>query len=105
MLGLADVRSYLLCERTQDHQMYTIVCNSERTWDYRTYALVLSANVRGGITGHTLTDSMPYSVNSTVDVCSKVSDVCYFLDSPLVNTCTYKTTFGPLGNSIRCTPL
>ena len=51
-----------------------------KKYHINTYAHVFSADVHGGTTGRTLTDSTPYSMNSTMDVCSKVPDVCYFLD-------------------------
>ena len=51
---LADIRSYLLMQ---------------------TYAAVCGANVRWSPTGCPLTNSTPYSMNSTTNVRSKVSDI------------------------------
>jgi hypothetical protein len=46
----------------------------------RMYALIFSADVRGGTTKCTLIDSTPYSMNNTASVHSKVPNVRYFLD-------------------------
>jgi hypothetical protein len=50
MLGLADVRSYLLRRLTCEHWTYTVVYSSERTWDYWIYVPVFGADIRKGTT-------------------------------------------------------
>jgi hypothetical protein len=71
----------------------------------RTYAVIYSADVRWSPTRRLLTDSILYSMNSTVDVHLKVPDVRYFLKYSLGNTWTYETAFGLLCNNTECKPL
>jgi hypothetical protein len=71
----------------------------------RTYVVIYSTNVRWSPTRRPLTDSISYSMNSTINVYLKVADVRYFLKYSLSNTWTYKTVFGPLYNNTRHKPL